>query len=39
MLFIALMNRHLPQWRQHREELNSAPLAHETWSYRDAEAS
>jgi predicted metal-dependent hydrolase len=31
--FIALMNKHLPQWRLHRAELNSAPLAHETWSY------
>lgn len=31
--FIAIMNKHLPQWRLHREELNSAPLAHETWSY------
>lgn len=31
--FVALMNQHLPQWRLHRQELNSAPLAHETWSY------
>jgi hypothetical protein len=31
--FIALMNKHLAQWRLHRAELNSAPLAHETWSY------
>ena len=31
--FIALMNKHLPQWRVHRAELNSAPLAHEAWSY------
>jgi predicted metal-dependent hydrolase len=31
--FIALMDKHLPQWRLHRAELNSAPLAHETWSY------
>ena len=31
--FIAIMDKHLPQWRLHREELNSAPLAHETWSY------
>ena len=31
--FVAVMNNHLPQWRLHRAELNSAPLAHETWSY------
>jgi len=31
--FVALMNKHLPQWRRYRQELNSAPLAHETWSY------
>lgn len=31
--FVSLMNKHLPQWRLHRQELNSAPLAHETWAY------
>ncbi len=31
--FIALMDRHLPHWRLYRYELNSAPLAHATWSY------
>jgi predicted metal-dependent hydrolase len=31
--FIAIMDKHLPQWRLYRAELNSAPLAHETWSY------
>ena len=31
--FIALMDEHLRGWRLHRQELNSAPLAHETWSY------
>ncbi len=31
--FVALMDRHLPHWRHMRQELNSAPLAHETWSY------
>jgi len=31
--FIALMDRHLPGWRLHRQELNSAPLAKETWNY------
>jgi len=31
--FISIMNRHLPQWRSHRQLLNSEPLAHDTWSY------
>jgi len=31
--FIAILDEHLPQWRLHRQELNSAPLAHETWLY------
>ncbi len=31
--FIMLMDKFLPNWRLHRDELNSAPLAHETWSY------
>ena len=31
--FIAIMDRHLPQWRSIRQELNSAPLAHDTWRY------
>jgi predicted metal-dependent hydrolase len=31
--FISLMNRHLPSWRQHRQVLNSEPLAHDTWTY------
>jgi predicted metal-dependent hydrolase len=31
--FTALMDRHLPLWRSCRDELNRAPLAHETWSY------
>lgn len=30
--FVALMNQYLPQWQLHREELNAAPLAHETWA-------
>jgi predicted metal-dependent hydrolase len=29
--FVALMNRHLPQWRLIRDELNAEPLAHENW--------
>lgn len=31
--FLELMNIHLPSWRQLREELNRAPLAHEEWEY------
>ena len=31
--FKALMDRHLPHWLTVRDELNSAPLAHEWWSY------
>jgi predicted metal-dependent hydrolase len=31
--FVAIMDRNLPQWRALRQELNAAPLAHETWSY------
>jgi predicted metal-dependent hydrolase len=31
--FIKLMNEFLPQWRLHQDELNRAPLAHETWDY------
>lgn len=31
--FVKLMNRFMPQWRQFRDELNRAPLAHEEWNY------
>ena len=31
--FKALMDKFLPQWRLCRDELNRAPLAHETWTY------
>lgn len=31
--FVALMNKHLPQWRAQRAALNAAPLAHSNWSY------
>lgn len=31
--FIELMNKVMPQWRLHREELNSSALSHEDWSY------
>jgi predicted metal-dependent hydrolase len=31
--FIRILDEHLPRWRTQREELNSAPLAHEEWTY------
>ncbi len=31
--FTQMMNQHFPLWRQCRQELNSAPLAHANWSY------
>jgi len=31
--FVALMDRFMPQWRLHRDELNSAALGHEEWEY------
>ena len=31
--FTALMDAHVPQWRQYREMLNSLPLAHQEWGY------
>lgn len=31
--FTAYMNRFLPLWQHYREELNQAPLGHETWEY------
>ena len=31
--FIKLMNRFMPAWRHHRDDLNRRPLAHENWGY------
>ncbi|MCA9506580.1 MAG: M48 family metallopeptidase [Myxococcales bacterium] len=31
--FLAWMERLMPTWRLHRDELNRAPLAHEDWTY------
>ncbi len=31
--FTALLDRHLPNWRQQRQELNAAPLGHAEWEY------
>jgi hypothetical protein len=30
---MALMDRHLPNWRGRRKELNAVPLGHDTWAY------
>lgn len=31
--FRELMDKLMPQWRLHRQELNRAPLSHENWTY------
>ena len=31
--FIALMDRFIPKWQGHRQELNRLPVRHEHWSY------
>jgi predicted metal-dependent hydrolase len=31
--FVTLMDRLMPQWRLRRDELNRAPLSHESWGY------
>ena len=31
--FKSLMDKHMPQWRSHKEELNRLPVAHADWSY------
>ncbi|HEX7708320.1 MAG TPA: SprT family zinc-dependent metalloprotease [Thermoanaerobaculia bacterium] len=31
--FVALMDRHLPQWRFHRDTLNRLPVREERWTY------
>ena len=31
--FAELLDKFMPTWRLHRDELNRAPLSHETWSY------
>jgi predicted metal-dependent hydrolase len=32
-VFVSLMDKFMPQWRQFRDELNRAPLAHQEWKY------
>ena len=31
--FVGLMDQHMPLWRFRRDELNRAPLAHQSWLY------
>jgi hypothetical protein len=31
--FLSLMNRHLPHWKQLRDELNRLPISHAEWHY------
>ncbi len=31
--FISLMNKFMPKWKQHRDELNSLPVSHNDWGY------
>ncbi|MFX1705647.1 M48 family metallopeptidase [Chitinophaga sp. CC14] len=31
--FLALMNRYMPQWKFHWEELNRLPVSHGEWGY------
>lgn len=31
--FVALMDRHMPDWRHRRQVLNSLPVRHEEWGY------
>jgi len=31
--FIVLMNKYMPKWRAHRDELNRLPVSHTDWGY------
>jgi predicted metal-dependent hydrolase len=31
--FLAILDKHLPRWRLHRQELNATALAHEAWDH------
>jgi predicted metal-dependent hydrolase len=31
--FVSRMNKFMPNWRQHKDELNRIPLAHQEWEY------
>ncbi|MBI5805800.1 M48 family metallopeptidase [candidate division TA06 bacterium] len=32
-VFVALMDKHLPSWRQSKEKLNRMPISHTEWNY------
>ncbi len=32
-VFVAFMNKFLPNWRKHWEELNSLPIRHTEWDF------
>jgi hypothetical protein len=32
-VFVSLMDKFMPQWRQFRDELNRIPLSHQEWDY------
>ena len=31
--FVALLDRHMPNWHYHRDQLNRFPVSHEDWEY------
>ena len=31
--FVELLNRHMPKWQFHKDELNRLPVKHESWKY------
>ena len=31
--FISLMDKFMPKWRMHRDELNNLPVVHNDWGY------
>lgn len=31
--FVSHLNKHMPKWRQYRDELNRLPVAHNDWGY------
>lgn len=32
-VFVNYMNQFMPNWRQHKDELNSLPVSHSDWRY------
>jgi len=31
--FVSLMDKFMPKWRLHRDELNNLPIVHNDWGY------